>query len=190
MDNLHIQKVLSGDTESFRYFIMNYKDLAFSVALSVVKDEFWAEEVVQESFIKVFNSLKSFKGKSSFKTWLYRIVINEAFQRLRDEKKEHVYSDKIREYDLDDVDDGFKGLNLEEQEVVVQKALKLISAKESLVLRLFYFDGHDNKTISDETGWSEANVRVILYRARKSLLAVIQEMINKNIKVESYGQAK
>ena len=182
MDDLYIQKVLNGDTEGFRYFISNYKDLAFSVAISVVKDEFWAEEVVQESFIKVFKKLKSFKGRSSFKTWFYRIVINEAFQRVREEKKQHLYTNELRDVEFDSVEDSLNGMTPEEQTLLVQEALKLISPKESLVLRLFYLEDQSTKTISDETGWTEANVRVILHRGRKNMLATVEQLMLKEFK--------
>ncbi len=87
MDDLYIKKVLDGQTEEFRYFIKQYKDLAFSVAFSVVKNEFTAAEVVQESFVKAYENLKSFKGESKFSTWLYRIVINESFKIIWKEKR-------------------------------------------------------------------------------------------------------
>ena len=90
MDELYIRKVLEGDPEAFRYFLKNYKDMAFHVALSIVKDAYYAEEVVQDAFMKAFKGLKSFKGSAKFKTWFYRIVINEAFQRLRKIKREMV----------------------------------------------------------------------------------------------------
>lgn len=182
MDNLYIKKVLNGDTEGFRYFISNYKDLAFSVAISVVKDEFWAEEVVQESFIKVFQKLKSFKGHSSFKTWFYRIVINEAFQRLREEKKQHLYQDELTETGLDSIEDTLNGMTSEEQTILVQEALKQIRPKESLVLRLFYLEDQSAKTIADETGWAEANVRVILHRGRKNMLSVVNRLLCNELK--------
>ena len=111
MDEFYIQKILTGDTESFRYLIKTYKDLAFSVAISVVKDEFWAEEVVQEAFVKVFQKLKWFNGRSSFKTWFYRIVINEAFQRLRSEKLQLTFSAAIEDNGLDEVDDEIHGMS-------------------------------------------------------------------------------
>ena len=188
MDELYIQKILNGDTEGFRYFIKNYKDLAFSVAISVVKDEFAAEEVVQESFIKVFKNLKSFKGRSSFKTWLYRIVINESFRLLRQEKKKIEFEGDIHDNELDEVETNFMGMSSEEQTILVHEALKVISAKESLVLRLFYLEGQETKTISDETGWSDANVRVILHRARKNMLAIVKKLMQqKELNVENYG---
>ena len=66
MDQVYIQNVLNGSAEDFRFLIRKYKDLAFSVAVSVVKNEFEAEEVVQEAFIKAFKNLASLKDKTFF----------------------------------------------------------------------------------------------------------------------------
>lgn len=79
VEDLYIKKVLNGDTEAFRYFVTTYKNLAFSVAISGVKNEFTAADVVQESFVRAFENLKSFRGDSKFSTWFFRIVINESF---------------------------------------------------------------------------------------------------------------
>ena len=178
MDSVYIKKVLDGGTEDFRYFIQKYKDLAFSVAVSVVKNEFDAEEVVQEAFIKAFQNLKSFRGKSEFKTWFYRIVINEAFKRIQKEKNEILLPTDQNLPEVEDFTDTFKGMNADEQGILVNESLKKIPPQESLSLRLFYLEGNTIKEITNLTGWSEANVKVILHRARKHLLEVVNTMIN------------
>jgi len=177
MDSVYIGKVLNGSTDDFRYFIRKYKDLAFSVAVSVVKNEFEAEEVVQEAFIKAFQHLKSFKGKSDFKTWLYRIVINEAFKRVQQSKKEIMLPSYQNIPDLEEVTETFRGMTAEEQVVLVGESLKKIPPKESLTLQLFYLEGNGIDQISNLTGWSESNVKVILHRARKHLLVVVNTML-------------
>ena len=178
MDSVYIQKVLNGSTEDFRYFIRKYKDIAFSVALSVVKNEFDAEEVVQEAFIKAFQHLKSFKGKSDFKTWFYRILINEAFKRLQHAKNEIVLPILQNLPEVEDVELTFRGMNAEEQTFLVTESLKKIPPKESLTLQLFYLEGNSLNEITNLTGWSEANVKVILHRARKHLLNVVNMMMD------------
>ena len=75
MDLHHARKVVQGDNEAFRYFIRKYKDLAYSVALSMVKNESDAEDITQDSFVKAYKSIDSFIG-SSFSSCLYRIVLN------------------------------------------------------------------------------------------------------------------
>jgi RNA polymerase sigma-70 factor (ECF subfamily) len=89
--------------------------------------------------------------------------------------------------EMDSVEEGLDGLNSEEQMVLVQQALKEIAPKESLALRLFYLEGQNTKTIADETGWSEGNVRIILYRARKNMLVVVKKLLLTEFKIEKYG---
>ncbi len=173
MDSVYIRKVLNGSTDDFRYFIRKYKDLAFSVAVSVVKNEFDAEEVVQEAFINAFQNLSSFRGKSEFKTWFYRILINEAFKRIRTLKNEIVLPSSGNIPDIEDIGETFRGLNEEEQKLLVSESLKKIPSKESLTLQLFYFEGNNIEEISNLTGWSEGNVKVIMHRARGHLLDAV-----------------
>jgi len=174
MDDIYIRRVCDGDTESFRYFLNKYKDMAFTVAVSVVKDEFAAEEVVQDAFLKAFNGLKSFNGKSKFSTWFYRIVTNEAFQRLKKSKREMVSF--VEEYDQE-MGDESPLLALQEEERVhhVNEALKKLSPNESLTLRLFYLQEESMKEVCDITGWSESKVKVTLHRARKSMYSILKQ---------------
>ena len=79
MDDLYIRKVLQGDTDAFRWIIKNHKDMAYSLAMSVVKDEYIAREVLQISFVQAYTKLNTFLGKSKFSTWFFRIVIHESF---------------------------------------------------------------------------------------------------------------
>ena len=86
MEDIYIQKVLDGNHDAFRFIIKKYQDLAFTYAMSVVKDEHLAQEVLQVSFIKAFTKLNTFKKKSKFSSWLYRIVVNESFKILNKQK--------------------------------------------------------------------------------------------------------
>jgi RNA polymerase sigma factor (sigma-70 family) len=181
MDSVYIQRVLNGSTDDFRYLIRKYKDLAFSVAVSVVKNEFDAEEVVQEAFIKAYQNLESFRGKSCFKTWFYRILVNEAFKRIRKTKKEMILSESDNVPYPEDISDSFRGLNEEEQKFLVSESLQKIPPKECLILQLFYFEGNSLVEISNITGWSEGNAKVMLHRARKHLLNVVNAAMEKDL---------
>ena len=177
MDSVYIKRVLDGNTDDFRYFIQKYKDLAFSVAISVVKNEFDAEEVVQEAFLKVFRNLNSFKGKSEFKTWFYRIVINEAFRKIEKSKNDKLVLYEQNLPETEDFTETFRGLNHEEQHVLVVESLNRIPPKEALALQLFYIEGNNMEEMANLTGWSIANIKVILHRARKHLLTVVDAKI-------------
>ncbi|WP_299288356.1 RNA polymerase sigma factor [uncultured Mucilaginibacter sp.] len=179
MDDVYVEKVCQGDTESFRYFLKKYKDMAFSLSVSILKDEFIAEEVVQESFIKAFNGIKSFNSKSNFRTWFYRIVLNEAFQRRKKIKREFIEFQP--EYNEEIVDESILlALDKDEQIHNINEALKMLPDRESVVLRLFYLEEESIKDVCEITGWSESNTKVILHRARKSMLYALNKLIKLN----------
>ncbi len=175
MDNIYIDKVLSGDVDAFRYFVKTYKDMGFNLAVSIIKDEQYAEEIVQDAFMKAFKGLKSFKRTAKFKSWFYRIVVNEAFQRLRSNKKAPQLSyledsnEKLLEYLTEDVHG--------ERTEKIRSVLKMLPPKEGLVLNLFYLEETSIKDISKITGWTRSNTKVILHRARKHTRLIWQKNI-------------
>ena len=154
--------------------------MAFTVAVAVVKDEFTAQEIVQDAFVKAFKGLKSFTRKSSFRTWFYRIVVNESLQRLRKRGADPLVFHEA--YNTDIADENII-LSFEDTERVwlVNEALKNLSPNEALALRLFYLEEESIKAVVEITGWSEANTKVILHRARKNMLAIVTKIINRNI---------
>lgn len=175
IEELYIKKVLNGDTEAFRYFVTTYKDMAFSVAVSVVKDEFTAADVVQESFVKAFENLKSFRKDSKFSTWFMRIVINESFRS--NQKKKVQFTDKlidVEDYKTDELKEA-------DQKFFINEILRLMSANESLVLRLFYLNENSISEICEMTGWEKSRVKVTLHRARKTM----EEKLNRVLKKEA-----
>jgi len=176
MDELYIRKVLEGDQEAFRYFLKNYKDMAFHVAVSIVKDAYYAEEVVQDAFMKAFKGLKSFNGTAKFKTWFYRIVINEAFQRLRKIKKEMVSYVPVEEIIILESTPLYE-LAEEKQKYMIGEALNMLPAKESLALTLFYLEEYSLADICNITGWSLSNTKVILHRARKAMRSMLRSVL-------------
>jgi RNA polymerase sigma-70 factor (ECF subfamily) len=182
MDDLYIKKVLDGQTEEFRYFIKHYKDLAFSVAFSVVKNEFTATEVVQESFVKAYENLKSFKGESKFSTWFCRIVINESFKTIRKEKRTVSETGIDQGADFRENPAIFEALKETEQKYYINECLNRLPANESLVLRLFYLAENSIKEIREMTGWSESNTKVHLHRGRKNMQELLQKMLNTEVK--------
>ncbi len=176
MDNLYIDKVLAGDRHAFRYFIHTYKDMAFSVALSLVKQEHLAEEVAQEAFLQAYLSLRSFKRQAKFSTWLYRIVVRCGYKMLQ---KNSISSVELQ-LDVHDQayeETAFDHLLQEEQRQLVNEALLRIPANESLAIRLFYLEELSLQELCEITGWTIANVKVVLFRARKRMYQELSKLM-------------
>jgi|WetSurMetagenome_2_1015567.scaffolds.fasta_scaffold62867_2 RNA polymerase sigma factor (sigma-70 family) len=183
MDENCIHRILNGDPEAFRQLIAKYKDMAYSIAMSVVKDEFYAEEIIQGSFLIAYNKLATFKGASKFSTWFYKIVINESFKLAKKHKAEFVdFMDAPPEIS-DEIDNAILKLEVDDQKYFINEALKKLSAKESLVLRLFYLDEDSIEEIAGITGWSSSNIKVVLHRARINLRYVLSEIYKFDKKV-------
>jgi len=82
-----IQACLDGDWSKFQYIFDKYRGRVYSLALSVLRDRELAVDVAQESFIRVFKSLRWFDRRSRFATWIYRITYNSALDHYRKERK-------------------------------------------------------------------------------------------------------
>ncbi len=149
--------------------------MAFSIALSVLKNEFLAEEAVQNAFINAFRNVEAFDRKSRFSTWFYRIVTNESLMLLRKLKRAPVTFEAAY---ANEVPDNSTVLSLEQAELkhLVNEGLKLLPSDESLALRLFYLEEESVKNLCEITGWTNSNAKVILHRARKHLSLILNQL--------------
>src|ERR1035437_1942902 len=86
-DIYNIKEILAGNSNAFSYIVDRHKNKAYNLAFRICGNHEEAEELTQDSFLKAFRSLKSFKMKSSFATWLYRIVYNTTISHIRIKKK-------------------------------------------------------------------------------------------------------
>lgn len=176
MEDEYIERVLSGDVEAFRYFLKTYKDMAFNIAVSIVKDDQYAEEIVQDSFMNAFNELKSFNRTAKFKSWFYRIIVNESFQKLK-KLKRGLKVEYVAE--LHDETNVESNLEIKSDKLVqIEKTMKFLSSNERLAINLFYLEEYSLKEIVNITGWKMAQTKVILHRARKKIRLQIKNTNN------------
>ena len=172
-----IQQVLQGDTASFRFLYRLNALSALQLAISICKQKEHAEEVVQNSFMSAFNYLHSFRQESSFKTWLLRIVFNEAIKMQKAEKKyqwQEIIQDEHGE-ELIFMSTPNPLLKKETKEQVA-KTISQLNEKESVVLNLFYIEELSVKETAEVLGFSENNVKVLLHRARKNFKNVYEKL--------------
>lgn len=86
-----VARARDGDHDAFRILVERYQERAYRLALRVLRDEEWARDVVQEGFLKVYRSLDRFEGRSSFYTWMYRVMMNLCLDaKRRDHRERHV----------------------------------------------------------------------------------------------------
>ena len=182
-DIYYIGQVLEGKTIAFSYLVDKHKDKAFNLAFRICGNREEAEEVAQDAFLKAYRSMKGFRKKSSFATWLYRIVYNTAISLVRTRKNKVL---SVEEFPADAVD--FLGFSTTEEEAaddyrnsLINFALQKISEEERGLVTLYYYNELDTEELSKITGISRSNIKVRLFRARQKMVEIIKKAEMKNV---------
>lgn len=178
MDQVYLKKVRNGDLHAFRYFVQQYKNQSMQLAVSILKDLYEAEDAVQEAFISAFKNIDKFKMDAKFSTWLFRIVVNQAFTNLK--KRQNSRVDYVEAVETDIEEPDLSGYEAAEQSAMIQNALQKLPPRESLVLRLYYLEEGSVKEVSEISGLTEANVKINLHRARKNMHRILTLLIKKS----------
>ncbi len=181
-DILYIEEVLKGNKDAYGFIVDRHKDHVFNLAFRICGNREDAEEISQDSFLKAYRSLDGFRMKSSFSTWLYRIVYNTAISHIRLRKKDVL---SIEDFPADACD--FQSENINEEEAtrefrnsLVNFALRKISEEERGLISLFYYEELSTDEISGITGLPKSTVKVKLFRARQKMLEIIEKTEMKN----------
>lgn len=174
-----IEKVLQGDSTAFGQLVQKYQAFVFTIVISIVKVREEAEEVAQDTFIKAYESLSSFRGDSKFSSWLYSIAYRKALDALRKNKKNNNLEliEEITEDDTSTIENALTYIEEKERKEVIQKCIKELPAQEAAIITFFYFEELSIKEISKITELSEDNVKVKLFRSRKKLFTLLKQFI-------------
>jgi len=180
-DLLLIERVRGGDQVAFRTLVDRYQRRAWRIAMTMVKDETEAQEIVQEAFVRVFKSVGSFEGKSSFFTWLYRIIHNIAFDMMARNRRWHVVGDETT-LDDDSNRDAVRGfmvanefgdpdafVNRAELRERLEKALEALPPMQRSALLMKEVEGMTHQEIAEAQGVPMGTVMSRLFNARIKL---------------------
>lgn len=171
-----IESVKKGNQADYTILVERYKNKAFTMLKRMLKNDFEAEEILMDAFLKAYNNLGSFKFESKFSTWFYKIAYNTALSRISNSKR-------IIETQMASIDDvNYLESNYNADEYVsdnraelVQKVVNQLPEKNAAVITMFYLEEMTIEEISDVLNLSAANVKVILHRSRNLLRKLIEE---------------
>ncbi|MGM0396424.1 MAG: RNA polymerase sigma factor [Bacillota bacterium] len=168
-ENQMIDELIKGEEQAFVQLMQLYGNKLLGTCYLILKDREEAEDVVQETFVRVFKNIKSFKRSSNLYTWIYRIAINISRDKLRK-----------RSYDLSLNEEIIGDENIES---LVEHKLELVELKSRLaalnpiyreVLVLFYYQELSIAEISNLLNEKEGTIKSRLSRARNILAQEIQ----------------
>lgn len=186
-DQYLIDKVLNGNTNAFGELVDRYQNFVFTIAIRILKVSEEAEEVAQDSFIKAYDSLSTFRGESKFSTWLYRIVYHKSLDRIKMNRRHRTYeiNEEITDDTLDHIENGLEFMLSEERSDIIKKCIAQLPEEEAAIITLYYFEEQSVKEIAKVTDLTEDNIKIKLYRSRKKLFSLLEgyikpEISNKN----------
>lgn len=177
------------DKVAFDQLVLKYKDMVFNVCYRMLGDYEEANDCAQETFVKVYRSLKNFRFKSTFTTWLYRIAVNTCKNKLT--SIGYKYSKKMIRLDkpiqtregscLIEIVDGspspVKELEIKEKGQLIQKAIDSLPEEQKTVVVLRDIEGLSYEEIANITGHNPGTVKSKLARARRHLREKLRELI-------------
>jgi RNA polymerase sigma-70 factor (ECF subfamily) len=182
-DRVLIESAQKGDKAAFKKLVQRHQRRAFAIALSLLRDEQDAREVVQEAFLRVYRGLDSFHGGSSFFTWLYRIVTNLSIDLIRKPSRRDTELDPNREIDEADIPllsriDGADPLDVLRRAEIRNKleaALEALPVYHRGVIVMREVEGLSYEEMAEAMGVSKGTIMSRLFHARQKLQRALAE---------------
>ena len=171
-----IDKTTHGDEDAFAQLMELYAQGVYTLIVRITRCEEDAEELTQDVFMRVYNHIGDFAGKSSFSTWLYRIAYNIAISYSRRQKQPTYTIDegRLRSVELSDVE-RMEATTDDATINALTIAIDKLESQERALVTLFYYEERSIAECATIMGQSENNIKVRLHRIRKKLYLLITE---------------
>ena len=172
-----IEKIQDEKTINYGFNLLmdKYQEKVYSVIRRMVIDHDAADDAAQETFVKVWKNIESFKGDSKLYTWIYRIATNEALNHLRKKKRRFFIPIGDIEHELSsslDTDIYYSG---DEIQLKLQKSLLKLPEKQRLVFNMKYFEEMKFKDIAELMEVSVGSLKAQYHHAVKKIEKFIKE---------------
>ncbi len=184
-ESVLLDRARLGDLEAYEELMRNIQPRIYSLLYNMCSHKEDAEDLLQEVFLKAWQSLPKFQGKSSFYTWVYRIAVNRAINFVKKRKRRQGYS-------LDDVDLGMerdpalvemagtqtplRDSYLKELQEKLNTALQTLSEKHRSVVIMHDIQGMPHHEIAEILNVSPGTVRSRLFYARQLLQPLLSDL--------------
>ena len=180
-----VKQVISGQQAAYQVIVERYQNYVFTVAMRVLNNREEAEESAQDTFIKAYQTLKTFRGESKFSTWLYTIAYRTAIDTARKKKLPIQSIDGADDYlqiadQLSDLPTN--KLMARDMSEKLKSVIALLKPEDATLITLYYLHEKSVKEIVDITGLSKSNVKVKLFRLRETLKKLLERHLEEEIK--------
>ena len=178
-ETILVADLRAGDMTALAILVGQYQHLVYRLAIQITKNLDDANDVLQDTFLKVYDSIHSFRHDSAFETWLYRIVVNLSIDAVnrRNRRRESLFStvgETTIQQEIDPRQDPTREAERKELREWVTQAVNSLSLNHRTVVILHELQGLSHPQIADILGCSEGTVRSRLHYARKKLRILLR----------------
>ena len=179
-----ISDLKQGSQKALEELYNLFKNRVYNTIISYVQSEADAEELTQDVFIEIFNSINKFKSESNLSTWIYRIAVNKSLDFIRYTKRKKrfsiitsIFNPKTGELSVDQPDFIHPGveMDLRERSVILFKAIDKLPENQKTAFILSKVEGLSNKEIMEIMNVSVSSVESLLFRAKQNLRKLLND---------------
>lgn len=170
-----VERAVAGDHEAYATLVRPHERVAYRVAAAITGWNADAEEATQNGFVKAYRSLHRFRRGAAFRPWLLRIVVNEAHNVLRAERRHERLGARAAELHEEAIAGADEAVLARDEVATVLRALARLSDVDRLAVALRYFAELPDDQAAALAGTSREAYRVRLMRARRRLQALLEE---------------
>jgi len=178
-----IERLKKGDDAAFKIIVDTWQDMVYNTSLGIVQNTEDAQDVAQEVFVQVYESVNQFKGDSKFSTWLYRIAVTKSLDHIRKKKRKKrfafvqslfgVNEEEIRH----EPDFHHPGISLENKEkaAVLFQAIDKLPDNQKTAFTLHKLEGVSYQEVAEIMETSVSSVESLMHRAKGNLKKILTD---------------
>lgn len=182
-EKILVSQLKQGDESAFKTIVDTWQDMVYNTALGIVQNPEDAEDIAQEVFVQVHQSVSSFKGDSKFSTWLYRITITKSLdhERRKKRKKRFAFVKSLFGDDSEVVihppDFHHPGVVMDKKEdaTALFKAISQLPENQKIAFTLHKVEGLSYQEVSQVMNTTVSSVESLLHRARTNLKKILEQ---------------
>lgn len=183
-----IKALQNGDETAFKALVIMYRPMVHRVIFRMLQNDDDTEDLVQDVFIQIWQSICNFRGEAGLKTWIYRLAVNKAishlrWQRIRSFMSVSISSSKINSEDRIQIDNnsGFEKLAQMDSNKAIIMATQKLPANQSAAFMLSKAEGLSNSEIAMVLNTTIGAVESLIFRAKKQLKRSLEKYYDESI---------
>ena len=168
-DEVLVREFVNGDRQLFNLLVRKYQKKVYWLVRKMVLDHDDADDITQEIFVKLYGSLKNFRGDSKFFTYLYRIAVNYSLNHLKKISNINSYRTGINNIDILDVHSIESDYDAGKKKRILEKAIGSLPPQQRAVFNLRFHEGLSYDEISKIMGKSKGGMKANYFHALKGI---------------------